>query len=153
MLVQWLQIYETDLSVVISILKALSPHFEDYHLYNVDDSNILVVARRGKPVPDPDPAFLGRWTCSASCVAAGSWASKTCSAGGSATRRCSTFVALYRVPVNSDYFPFVDQNAARFRFMNQDARQLPDLTMLPVPFLQLALPEWGPRPLEPAPDF
>ena len=63
------------------------------------------------------------------------------------------FVSLYPVPVNSDYFPYVDQNAARFRFMDRDAIELSALTMLPVPFLQLALPEWGPRPLEPAPDL
>jgi spermidine synthase len=58
MLVQWLQIYETDLSVVMSILKALSPHFDDYLLYNVDESNILVVARRDGLVPDPDAKVL-----------------------------------------------------------------------------------------------
>src|SRR6185295_3254040 len=59
----------------------------------------------------------------------------------------------YPVPVNSDYFPYVDQNAARFRFMNRNAIQLPELTMLPVPFLQLALPAWSQRTLEPTPDF
>jgi hypothetical protein len=63
------------------------------------------------------------------------------------------FVSSYPVPVNSDYFPYVDQNAARFRFMNRDAVELPTLTMLAVPFLQLALPEWAPRSLESAPKF
>src|SRR5262245_23639037 len=32
-LVQWVQLYETDLPILSSIAKALSPHFQDYALY------------------------------------------------------------------------------------------------------------------------
>jgi len=154
MLVQWLQIYETDLRVVVSILKALSPHFDDYQLYNVDDSNILVVARRGGPVPEPNPDVLGSVDLQRELRRGGIMGVEDLLSRRIGNKALlDPFVAAYRVPVNSDYFPYVDQNAARFRFMNKDARQLPDLTMLPVPFLQLALPEWSPRALEPAPDF
>ena len=154
MLVQWLQIYETDLSVVMSILKALSPHFHDYHVYNVDDSDILVVAQRGKAVPDPDPAIFASKDLQPELRRAGIMGVEDL-----VSRRIGNkallgpFVSRYPVPVNSDYFPYVDQNAARFRFLHRGAVELPGLTMLPVPFLQLALPEWGPRPLEPAPEF
>ena len=44
LLVQWVQIYETDLTIVASIIKALSPHFADYEIYATDDANILIVA-------------------------------------------------------------------------------------------------------------
>ena len=154
MLVQWLQIYETDLSVVMSILKALSPHFEDYLLYNVDESNIMVVATRGGPVPDPDPkvlasAELQRELRRAGIVGVEDLLSRRI--GNKAL--LDPFVSGYPVPVNSDYFPYVDQNAARFRFLERDAVRLPELTMLPVPVLQLALPAWPPHALEQAPDF
>ena len=154
MLVQWLQIYETDLSVVISILKALSPHFHDYHVYNVDDTNILVIAQRGKTVPDPDPAILASPDLQRELRLGG-----IVGVEDLISRRIGNkallepFVSSYPVPVNSDYFPYVDQNAVRFRFMDRDAFQLPKLTMLPVPFLQLAVPEWQARSLEQAADF
>jgi hypothetical protein len=154
MLVQWLQIYETDLSVVMSILKALSPHFDDYLLYNVDESNIIVVARHGGLVPDPDPrvlasAELQRELRRGGIVGVEDLLSRRI--GNKAL--LDPFVSGYPVPVNSDYFPYVDQNAARFRFLERDAVQLPKLTMLPVPFLQLALPAWSPHPLEQPPEF
>ena len=154
MLVQWLQIYETDLSVVVSILKALSPHFDDYHIYNADDSNILVVARRGGSVSDPDPAILASLGLKEELRRGGIMGIEDLISRRIGNKALlEPFVAAYSAPVNSDYFPYVDQNAARFRFLNRDVLQLPNLTMLPVPFLQLALPEWSARPLEPAPDF
>ena len=41
------------------------------------------------------------------------------------------------VPANSDFFPFVDLNAPRSRYMNESAIELPALTVLPIPFLEL----------------
>ncbi len=154
MLVQWLQIYETDLSVVVSILKALSPHFQDYHVYNVDDSNILVVAQRGKSVPDPDPAIFASKDLSRELRLGGIEGIEDLTSRRIGNKALlGPFVSTYPVPVNSDYFPYVDQHAARFRFMDRDAIDLPSLTFLPVPFLELALPEWSPRPPESAPEF
>lgn len=154
MLVQWLQIYETDLSVVISILKALSPHFDDYQLYNVDDSNIMVVARRGGPVPDPDPEILASKDLERELRAGGIMGIEDLISRRIGNKALlDPFIASYPVPVNSDYFPYVDQNAARFRFMRREAGDLPELTTLPVPFLQLAVPEWQPRSLDQAADF
>jgi hypothetical protein len=154
MLVQWLQIYETDLSVVVSILKALSPHFDDYLLYNVDESNILVIATRGGPVPDPDPKVLASAELQRELRRAGIMGIEDLLSRRIGNKALlDPFVLGYPVPVNSDYYPYVDQNAARFRFLERDAVRLPELTMLPVPFLHLALPAWSPRPLEQAPDF
>ena len=41
------------------------------------------------------------------------------------------------VPPNSDFFPFVDLNAPRLRYMRENAIELPALTVLPIPFLEL----------------
>ena len=45
------------------------------------------------------------------------------------------------VPVNSDYFPFVDLNAPRLRFMAENALELPRLATLSAPILGLLSPE------------
>ena len=49
--VQWLQIYETDVGIVASIVKALSRHFPAYAIYNMNDSDILIVATRAPALP------------------------------------------------------------------------------------------------------
>jgi hypothetical protein len=41
------------------------------------------------------------------------------------------------VPANSDFFPFVDLNAPRLRYLRETAIELPALTVLPVPFFEL----------------
>jgi spermidine synthase len=41
------------------------------------------------------------------------------------------------VPANSDYFPFVDQNAARARILKRSAIELNQLHLLPVPLFDL----------------
>jgi hypothetical protein len=43
----------------------------------------------------------------------------------------------FRVPRNSDYFPFVDQHAARARFLNRNAMELVELPNAPVPIVAL----------------
>ncbi len=52
------EIYETDISIVASIVKALQQHFGSYVIYNADDANILIVARRATAIPAPDPAIF-----------------------------------------------------------------------------------------------
>src|SRR5690606_12826790 len=42
--VQWLQLYEFNDSLALSVLKALSQHFSDYAIYNTDNLNALIVA-------------------------------------------------------------------------------------------------------------
>ena len=45
--VQWMQVYETNLSILASVIKALAPHFGAYALYNVDDLDVLIIATKG----------------------------------------------------------------------------------------------------------
>ena len=154
MLVQWLQIYETDISIVVSILKALSPHFADYQLYNVDDANILVVAQRGHAVPDPDPGIFDNAALREELRRGGIVNIEDLTSRRIGNKQLlDPFVMSHSAPANSDYFPYVDQNAMKFRFMNRNAVQLPSLTMLPVPFLELSLPSWRTRPPGNAPEF
>ena len=50
--VQWMQVYETNIGVVASVIKALAPHFGAYALYNTDDLDILIIATRGAALRD-----------------------------------------------------------------------------------------------------
>ena len=56
--VQWLQIYETDMTVVASIVKALSTQFRAYTFYNLDDGDILILATPAAAFQPPDYSRL-----------------------------------------------------------------------------------------------
>jgi spermidine synthase len=137
LLVQWVQIYETDMTVVASIAKALSPHFKDYVIYNTDDTDILIIASENGNIPPIRESVLD-----------GPLANELRRVGvesGSVTRlhRIGSKKTLdplfqsYPVPANSDYFPFVDLTAPKMRFLRRRAQVLSELNLHPVPLLEL----------------
>jgi hypothetical protein len=150
--VQWMQIYETNIGVVASIIKALAPHFGAYALYNTNDSDMLIVATRGAALRIPDERLLQSPLLRAELkrINVQSIADiQLRKIGDNLT--IGPLLETIAVPANSDYFPFVDLNAPRLRYMRENALELPSLTILPIPFLELldGIAPSGPT-LEPA---
>jgi spermidine synthase len=136
--VQWMQVYETNIGVVASVIKALAAHFGAYALYNTDDLDILIVATRGVMLRTPDDRLVQSPQLRAELERVGiqSVADVQLRKIGD-NRTLGALLQTIPVPPNSDFFPFVDLNAARLRFMRQSAIELPALTVLPIPFLEL----------------
>ena len=136
--VQWIQVYETNIGVVASVLKALAPHFGAYALYNTDDLDIMIIATRGKTLRAPDDALLQSPELRAELKRVG-----VQSVADFQTRKIGDNLTIgpllqsLPVPANSDFFPYVDLNAPRLRYMRENAMELPALTVLPIPFLEL----------------
>jgi hypothetical protein len=143
--VQWMQVYETNIGVLASVMKALAPHFGAYALYNTDDSDILIIATRGTALRIPDDQLLQSPQLRAELARVG-----VQSVADIELRRIGDDLTIgpllqtIPVPPNSDFFPYVDLNAARLRYMGQNAIELPALTVLPIPFLEL-LDDSAPR--------
>ncbi len=148
--VQWIQLYETDLSIVASIMKALSPHFSDYAIYNANDVDMIVVAKaegkignlRSEPLQSPGLAgeLVRIQRTSPSAIQAQQIGTKAL---------LDPLFQAFPVPVNSDYFPFVDYESSRMRFLNRQATALTSIRSQPLPLLEmLASPEQAP-PLGP----
>ena len=49
--VQWLQLYEINVDLVASVLKAISANFSDFAVYASNDSDIMVIARKNGRCP------------------------------------------------------------------------------------------------------
>jgi spermidine synthase len=151
--VQWLQVYETDMEVIASIIKALSRHFGAYAIYNTNDTDILIVATRGAELP-PLTDRIFEWPgtrAELDHVGVQSLADLQWRLIGD-RRLLEPLFNTTRVPVNSDFFPYVDLNAPRLRFMSHDTLQLPGLTYGSVPFLSLLNADAPSGPtLEPSP--
>lgn len=150
---QWVQIYETDVGIVASIMKALSRHFGAYEIYNLDDRNILIVATRSAAFPALSEQIF-RWTrvrAELARVGVQSTADLQWRLIGD-RRTLDPFFKSVPAPANSDFFPYVDLNAPRLRFLTENALDLPRLTLLPAPFLDLLRTDGPSGPtLEPSP--
>jgi spermidine synthase len=136
--VQWVQIYETDIGVVSSIVKALSRHFGAYAIYNLNDLDILIVATRAAALPAPSERIL-EWPQmrpELERIGVQSVTDLRSRLIGD-DRLLGPMFNTEPVPANSDFFPFVDLNAPRLRFMSANAFSLTRLTSLPVPVLDL----------------
>jgi predicted membrane-bound spermidine synthase len=136
--VQWMQVYETNLGILASVIKALSPHFGAYALYNVDDLDVLIIATRAATLGTPDDRLLQSPQLRAELARIG--VSSVADFGSRKIGDNHTIGPVLNavaVPPNSDFFPFVDLNAPRLRYLRTNAMELPALTVLPIPFLEL----------------
>jgi spermidine synthase len=135
---QWIQIYETDVDIVASVIKAVSRHFGAYRIYNLNDVDVLIVATRAAAFP-PMSDRVFQWPQMRTELdrvgvqSLGDLNSRLIGDG----RTIGPLFDSLAVPVNSDFFPFVDLNAPRLRFLQADAVDLLKLTLLSAPYLEL----------------
>jgi hypothetical protein len=124
-LVQWFQLYEIDVSLVASVLRALGENFPDYAIYASTDSDLLIVAGDAATLAQPladvfrEPGLAKELRTVHLQNLADLQIRKI------ATRATiHPLVQSYPVPANSDYYPYLDLNAARYRFLQQGAGDL-----------------------------
>ncbi len=136
--VQWVQIYETDIGIVASIIKALSRHFGAYAIYNTNDLDILIVATRGAVLAPPSEQIF-HWPqmrTELNRIGVQSPTDLNSRLIGD-DHIIGPMFNTFPVPVNSDFFPFVDLNAPRLRFMMSSTFALTRLTSLSIPVLDI----------------
>ncbi len=145
-LVQWLQLYETNMRQVASVVGALSEQFEHYAFYNTDNSNILIVASRKRSVTDLDGWLFKNSTIRQAVQRgeAGSVADLGVRLVGT-QRTLSHLTTVAPAPVNSDYFPYLSLEAPKSRFLDQSATALTELnaSMTPIKDVLDTLPSGG----------
>lgn len=116
-LAQWIQLYDTDPRILISVLKALSTEFEDYVIYMVHHGDAVIIASPKGPISrssfDPFKVsdFRGplenlgyRGTADFSLMRASDRAT------------LAPLLPSFTIAPNSDYFPIVDHLAPAARF-------------------------------------
>ena len=119
---QWLHLYEIDDGLVLSVIAALSENFPTYSIFQISNRDILIVATAGPTLAAPDWSIfrypgvasdLQRvWPITAHTM-------ETLRVGDN--RAFDPLVHMAGVP-NSDFYPTLDLNAERTRYMRSDAR-------------------------------
>ena len=132
--VQWVQLYEIDVELVVSVLKAISGNFSDFAIYAPTENDMMIVATKNGRVPE-----LNGEVFKLKGLAAALKRVQIEKVGDLAVRKVGSkkalgqFLGSFPVRANSDYFPVLDQNAARTRFLNSSADEL-------ISFSQVSLP-------------
>ncbi len=140
-LVQWLQLYETNLDLISSSFKALSTSFRDYTVFNTDNANILVVATNGGNLDRLDPWIFDEPLLRADLQRVGLRYVQDLE-----LRRIGSRVLLHPVfaalpaPPNSDYFPYLSVHAPRSRYLGETAVELTQLQVAPIPVNEMLDP-------------
>lgn len=138
LLVQWLQLYEINQELVMSVLQALASEFDDFTLYVSDNSNLLIVASPDGSVPWPTGAIFDHAELANELELIG-----IADVSGLEIRYLGNralyedYIMSYPVRANSDYFPVLERHAPLARFLKQDAFELSELRSLPVPLLPM----------------
>lgn len=136
--VQWLQMYEINAALVGSVLKALQLHFPDYQVFAATDIDFLIVARReGALRLDPGRLFAEpRLAAELSRVGIRAPQDLMLHHAASAAA-LRPWVASLAVPANSDFFPVLEFRAPKARFMGESVGIAFELTVAPVPALEM----------------
>jgi spermidine synthase len=150
LLVQWIQLYEMDASLVATVLGALGAEFAHYAVFAPSDHDLLIMAADA-PIPLPaqarvfeDPGLF-KELATVHVLNAGDLDARYL--GSRAT--LEPLFASYGMPANSDYAPVLDLNAARHRFMEKSATELVALLNADVPLLELVEPARSGRAMNP----
>jgi spermidine synthase len=139
--VQWVQLYEIDTDLVISVLKAIRTNFSDYVVYAPNDFDMIIIAKEKGKLSAPDTKILN--------IPAIETALKRIYINGNQDieirrigdrRFLDRMLQEYPCRANSDYFPYIDQNAAKTRFMSSSAAELTIFPQVPLPSLEMLSP-------------
>jgi spermidine synthase len=136
--VQWLQLYEFNDDLAVSVLKGLTRHFSDYAIYNTDNANVMIVAKRSGRLPEPALEALLQGPLRDELARVGLRDPNDFVVRKTASKAIiDALLADTPVPANSDYFPYLDLNAGKARFREQFAWVFYNWSAVPLPLLEM----------------
>lgn len=138
MLVQWVQLYEINTELVATILKALGAHFSDYVVYDNNSGDLLILAVPNGKIGELDPRGIQAPLLAAKLATIGiqSTGELRLQKVGSKKTLHKLFLS-YGPQVNSDYYPVVDLQAPKSRFLQNTAFEIANLTIAAVPVMDM----------------
>ena len=136
--VQWLQLYEFDMDLVASVLKAMGPHFADYAIYEPTSGDVLIVATNRERVPAPRADVFAAPELAGALSRVGVRSLQDVQARRIANKTLlEPWLRTTSIRANSDFRPVLYHRAARARFLNRDAGLLTTMARGPLPVVAL----------------
>ena len=145
--VQWVQLYEFSPQLLASAVEALRPAFSDYVIYLANDGDLIFVAANGGKVPEPQAAAFKNPVFAEMMARFRIRSLDDLNLHRVGTRRTmDVYFRAFGAEANSDFFPIIDINASKARFMRAQATGTVSLSEAPLPILDLFEPGYAPDP-------
>ena len=119
---QWVQLYELNDDLVVSVLAALHRHFKSYHLFLLGNGDLLVLASNMPTLPAPDWSVFTWPTVTESLQPFIPLTPDDLDAMRLLDRAALTPLLDAWKEYNSDFFPTLDVGAEQARYMGTSAR-------------------------------
>jgi spermidine synthase len=137
-LVQWLQLYEINIELVASVIKALNPYFEDYAVYNSTDRDILIVAKKKGTLTRPSREVFSLPSLKNELSKIYINNEKDLELRRLADKSAiNPLFTSFDISSNSDYYPVLDLRAVKQRFLHNNAADLIALSYAQIPALKM----------------
>ena len=135
---QWVQLYEIDMELLGSIFKAISQNFDDYVVYTLAETDILIIAKKSGQMGPLSEEILNIPALSRDLqdIYVNSLQDISFRKIGS-KRTLQPYFDSLSIPTNSDYFPVLDQNADRVRFLGASANTISLLNHIGLPLARI----------------
>lgn len=135
--VQWLQLYEIDVELVSSVMKALNSTFPYYDVYAATDEDILIVAMND-PIPDLNSGLFNISDFSKELQRIGIVNIQDVEIRKIGNNKLlQPLFESFTVSANSEYYPVLDLLAAKARFKRSDSYELLDISKYPLPLMEM----------------
>ncbi len=135
---QWIQTYEFNIDLFISVLKSLSSTFPFYSIYFTDSSDIVIVASMDQPVAKPDSVIFTSKAMSAHLSEIGINNIEDINFRFIGDQDLfNPFIKYSSIPANSDYYPVLESRAPKYRFLGKPVTELLNMRLSTVPILDL----------------
>lgn len=136
--VQWIQQYENNPQLFFSVLKALKNNFSYFALYAASDGDLIIIARNNKIINQPSMAIFNNAATKKELARIGIHNIQDIEVRFIADQAIlAPLIDKYSPAINSDYFPYLDLNAARARFMQQDIYEIARIKTNIVPMVDI----------------
>jgi predicted membrane-bound spermidine synthase len=136
--VQWLQLYDIDVDLVVSVLKAISTNFSDFAIYAANRADVMIIAKKNGLLSEPDYSVLKIPRIAALLKRIHVERGQDIAIRKIGTKKfLKEFLESFPIRTNSDYCPVLDQNAASSRFIGSSAQALLNFAYIPVPTFEM----------------
>jgi hypothetical protein len=125
---QWLHLYEIDDGLVLGVVAALAQHFPSYAIFEVSNRDILIVATRQPSLAAPDWSIFQLPAIASDLRHVWPISPHTMETLRVADAKSLGPLVRMAGDVNSDFYPTLDLNAERTRYMKSQAIGFAELT-------------------------
>ncbi|MFV2015235.1 MAG: hypothetical protein ACC656_07405, partial [Candidatus Heimdallarchaeota archaeon] len=138
LLIQWLHLYETNEKIVASVIKALSMVMSDYAIYTSNGGDIIIVSKKSNKLGKLSANIFNNDEIVKILNKSGiSSISDIRMLKVGEKSYLDSYMKSITAPINSDFFPYVDQNAVKARYLKSNSVHFTKNILTALPYVEI----------------